>query len=219
MNKNKYLYLFWIVVFVLIAISPPLIYGQASLAAEDIIDDVAIDINGEKLLFTVIRDANQKEQWYYAPARATLYERAVNGKKEPEFTLIKYQFPDPTDRQKLLEGGIMQFALTLGIPPEAKEQLVGAIAKLVDTGKDKIRLAALPFKDASVHLYTPGGDLITSEKLGDGIAPTLANQKMVFAIQFTRLGADIYDALVNGNTGLAVAVSFTYYGTNATGWI
>jgi hypothetical protein len=69
-------------------------------------------------------------------------------------------------------------------------------------------------------LYVPhSGDLIASTPQGPGIAPTFATQKVAFSVPLTRIGSDVFDTLVNGNTGLAVAVEFDYKGlTPAAGF-
>jgi hypothetical protein len=195
--------------------------AQASLAAEDIIDEVVVKIGEMTYRFTVIRDAINKEQWYYAPDQPRLAERLMSsGKREPEFALVRYQFKDPANPEQLAEGGFLQFAITLALPPEAQPQMKAAIAKYANMPPDSIRLAALPFKDATVHLYIPKtGMLVASEPIGPGIAPTFATQKMTFAIPLTKIGSDVYDTIANGTTGLAAGVEFTYIGlTPPTGF-
>ena len=201
--------------------APRASYAQASLASEDIIEEVIVRIGDVDHRFTVIRDALVKEQWYYAPDQPRLSERLMSsGKREPEFTLVRYQFKDPANPEALAEGGFMQFAITLGLPPEAQPQMKAAIAKHANVQPETIRLAALPFKDATVHLYIPkSGLLVASEHVGPGIAPTFATQKMTFAIPLSKIGSDVYDTIANGTTGLAAGVEFTYTGlTPPTGF-
>jgi len=196
-------------------------FAQASLASEDIIDEIVVKIGDVDYRFTVIRDALQKDQWYYAPDQPRLSERQMSGgNREPEFTLVRYQFRDPANPEALAEGGFMQFAITLGLPPEAQPQMKAAIAKHANVQPDKIRLAALPFKEATVHLYIPkSGLLVASEPVGPGIAPTFATQKMTFAIPLSKIGSDVYDTIANGTTGLAAGIEFTYTGlTPPTGF-
>lgn len=199
----------------------PPVFAQASLAAEDMIDEVPVTIGGVRESFTLIRDARLPEQWYYVPDRPRLFERSLGGGPvEPDFALVRYQFSDPGSAEKLLEGGLMQFALTMSLPAEAIPQLKKAIAAKKSVPAEKIRLAALPFEEASVHLYVPeSGDLVASKPQGPGIAPTFATQKVAFSVPLTRIGSDVFDTLVNGNTGLAVAVEFSYKGlTPAAGF-
>lgn len=197
-----------------VAMAPAPVHAQASLAAEDILDEVPVTIGGVRESFTLIRDGRRPEQWYYVPDRPRLFERSLgSGPVEPDFTLLRFQFGDPANAEKLLEGGLMQFALSLSLPAEAIPQLKKAIAATKTVAPEKIRLAALPFEKASVHLYVPeSGELIASKPQGPGIAPTFATQKVAFSVPLTRVGSDVFDSLVNGNTGLAVAVEFDYKG-------
>src|SRR5207253_9172288 len=105
-------------------ICPRVARAQASLAAEDIIDEVAVKLGNLTERFTVIRDAIHQDQWYYAPDQPRLAEHVgANGQREPEFTLVRYQFKDPANPEALAEGGFLQFAITLALPPEALPQL------------------------------------------------------------------------------------------------
>jgi hypothetical protein len=164
--------------------------------------------------FTVIRDALRPEQWYYAPSQPRLSERVTSsGQREPEFNLVRYQFKDPENPEKLAEGGFLQFAMTLALPPEALPQLKTAIATRTGGKADAIRLAALPFKAATANLYIPkSGLLVASEPVGPGIAPTFSTQKMAYAISLSKIGSDVYDSLANSTTGLATGIEFTYTG-------
>src|SRR5262245_51694748 len=102
-----------------VAMAPTAVHAQASLAAEDILDEVPVTIGSVRESFTLIRDGRRPEQWYYVPDRPRLFERSLgSGPVEPDFTLLRYQFGDPGNAEKLLEGGLMQFALSLSLPAE-----------------------------------------------------------------------------------------------------
>jgi hypothetical protein len=197
-----------------ILVCPAAVSAQASLAAEDIIDEVPVKIGNVIEKFTVLRDAIQRDQWYYIPDQPRVVERSMSdGQREPEFALVRYQFKDPANPEQLAEGGFLQFAMTLGLPPEAIPQLRAAISTRSGVKPESIRLAALPFKSATANLYFPKtGLLVASENIGPGIAPTFATQKMAYAIPLTKIGSDVYDTLVNGTTGLAAGIEFTYTG-------
>lgn len=188
--------------------------AQASLAAEDIIDEVPVKIGAAVEKFTVIRDAIQTDQWYYVPDQPRVVERLMaSGQREPEFMLVRFQFKDPANPEGLAEGGLLQFAMSLALPAEAIPQIRATIAQRTKGNPDTIRLAALPFKSAVANLYVPkSGLLVASEHVGPGIAPTFATQKMTYAIPLTKIGSDVYDTLVNGTTGLAAGIEFTYTG-------
>lgn len=194
--------------------------AQPSLAVGDQIDDIAISVRGTPEVFTVIRDANDRGQWYYVPNTPRLFERSFQGRTEPEFALVAYQFTDPKKAGALLEGGVLQFAATLAVPAEVLTGLRSEISKRLKAAKppeqvepESVRLSALPIKSAEVHLYTPqSGDFLAGSPHGEGIAPTFATQKMVFALPLTKVGTAVYEELINGNTGVPVVVMFKYQG-------
>ncbi len=188
------------------------IWAQASLAAEDQIVDIPVEIRGEIKRITVVRDAWKKNQFYYFPPQPWLYERDVKGEKIPEFHLIRYQFKDPKNPEELIEAGLLQFSASLGIPGTARETMQSVIAKTYKLKKENVRIAAIPFKSAKVFLYNPKGELLTTGSQAPGIAPTISTQKMAFIVELTKVGADVYDELVSGKTGIGVVVQFTYNG-------
>ncbi|KHD10699.1 hypothetical protein PN36_10465 [Candidatus Thiomargarita nelsonii] len=189
------------------------IQGSPSLAAEHQIDEIPVTINGVKESFSVVQDAFDDYQWYYIPDQPRLFERTIDGKTEPEFALIRYQFKKPSEPNKLLERGLLQFATRLAIPSQAIGQLSQVIAQKKGVSAQKIRLSALPLKSATVALYTPDdGNILAYAPLGAGIAPNHATQKMVFSVPLTKIGADVYNELVTGNTGLGIAVTMSYSG-------
>ena len=193
---------------------PPSVFAQASLAAEDIAEDVAVDVRGVKETFTVIRDALERNQWYYIPNAPRLFEREYQGKLEPEFSLVRYEFSDPDNPNSLLQGGLLQFAATLAVPPEALNQMKQAIvAKFPGTKLEEVRLSGMPLKSARVSLLSPiKGALLTSQPQGGGIGPATASQKMAFLLEMSANGTDVYEQLVRGNTGVPVHVEFIYLG-------
>jgi len=188
-------------------------FGQASLAAENIIDDVVVKVGSGSEVFTLFRDARNADQWYYVPNRPRLLEQSADGKLEPVFSLVRYQFADPQDAAKLVEEGILQFAATLSAPGDAVDAFKAAIKKR--TGSDNVRVSAIPFKSADVAMYSYAGAdgksrLLSSSPYGSGLAPLFASQNMAFSLPLSKMGTDVLDTLVNGNTGLPVAVTFTF---------
>jgi hypothetical protein len=216
LNLGSELVIRWLVMlFAVLAASPePLVFAQASLISEDIIDDIRV---GNET-FTVVRDAVRREQWYYVPDRPRLYERVSNQVAEPEFTLLKYQFDDPQHHGNLLEGGLLQFSSSLMLPSDVIEGLRDQISGRRSISKEIIRLSAMPIKSADVLIYTPqSATLLAEAPKGNGIAPTFATQKMVFTVPLTAIGADVYAGLVDSATGVPVMVSYTYEGLTPPG--
>lgn len=188
--------------------------AQASLAAENIIDDVKVVSAAGTEVFTLFRDARNDKQWYYVPNRPRIVEVAgQDGQPVPQFSLLRYQFADPADASKLVEEGILQFAASLAAPADALQQFRKTIQER--SGQTDVRISAIPFKAADVALYTyPGVDgkskLISSAPYGSGVAPLFSSQSMVFSVPLTRMGSDVFDRLSTGTTGIPVAVTFTF---------
>ena len=83
--------------------------------------------------------------------------------------MVRYQFPDPANPATLLEGGILQFAATLAVPPESLDQLKQAVIdKFPGTRPEEIRLSGMPLKSAKVSLLSPqvGGAAILAASGG-----------------------------------------------------
>jgi hypothetical protein len=210
---------------VLTALSAGGANGQASLLSEDMIDDIVVTPAGSdrKYGVTVVRDAFQRDQWYYVPNAPRLVERIINGKRYPEFALVKYQYDDPNTPGQLLEGAILQFSASLALPGDEIEQIRNELknrTNIAGLNPNTIRISAMAIKSADVALYMPVANpndpaaFLSAAANGTGIAPTFASQKMVFSIPLTKIGADIYDALTKeGGTGVPIAVTFKYNGT------
>ncbi len=87
------------------------VYGQASLAGENIIDTIEID----GTLYTCVRDAMKEDQWYYIPNSPRLVENKIDGKMVPKFTLVRFQYKEGT---RFVEGGVLQFEVNMALPPK-----------------------------------------------------------------------------------------------------
>jgi hypothetical protein len=183
------------------------LYGQASLAGENIID--TIDIDGT--LYTCVRDALKDDQWYYIPNSPRLVEHKVQGKMMPKFTLVRYQYKEGG---RFIEGGVLQFEINMALPPNVVDKLKDAIAKRIDKKARDISLGALPFSSARLHVYSPIGELFTSATPTEGIAPNVATGSIPFSFKLEgAAAADIMSALVGkGQGGVPVAVDFDYAG-------
>jgi hypothetical protein len=186
------------------------LFAQASLAAENQLNDVVINVNGEEDTYTCIQDGRESNQWYYVPNRPRL---ATKGKdKMPVFHLLKFQAKSPENDKELVEGGILQFSVKLAAPDGAVPQMKAAIGKLKNIPPDKVQIGPLPITSAEVTMYDPDGDMLVGAPMKPGIAPAFANQEMPFQVRFNKLGADVYESLVRGGGGLPVSVSYSYNG-------
>ena len=183
------------------------VYGQASLAGENIIDTIEID----GTLYTCVRDAMKEDQWYYIPNSPRLVENKIDGKMVPKFTLVRFQYKEGT---RFVEGGVLQFEVNMALPPKVVGKLKDKVAKYIDEKARNIRLGALPFSKARVHVYSPLGELFVSATPTEGIAPNIATGSIPFSIRLEgAAAADIMSALVEkGQGGVPVVIDFEYSG-------
>lgn len=205
------------IAFAVISLNASVFAQDVSLLADDTIDDIRITLpqNGGEFVITVIRDAYNPNQWYYIPKHPRVVEVMNNGKLEPVFHLFRYQIPDPNDRSKLLEGGLLQFSATLAIPDAAVEPLKATIANRKGLNKAQITLTGLRIRSADVTVYTPGGvggTFVATPVFGVGAAPTFANQDMSFSMDLTKGGAELFRSLMDGTTGVQLIVTMKYGG-------
>ncbi|MQU92894.1 hypothetical protein [Sinorhizobium meliloti] len=205
-----------------LALAVPASSQQVGLSPDDVQDDIVVSVDGVNMAFTLLRDSRKPSQWYYVPNQPRLFEvmRAEDDKVVPEFSLIRYQFPNPADPAILDEGAIAQFSILLSPKPEAVTALRTALAERLNLGEDEIQLTSLPFTEGTVALYDQRDSLlIGGTPEGGGVAPTFASQKMSFQVPLTKAGADFYDTVTSGNTGVGVSATLTYQGlTPAAGF-
>ncbi|MBF0547252.1 MAG: hypothetical protein HQM08_22620 [Candidatus Riflebacteria bacterium] len=170
--------------------------------------DVVVKVDGVNETIIVARDANKEDVWYYVPGKPRL---CVNENGEPIFSMVKYQYHDPKDKQKLLEGAIIQFSVRLSLPAEAIKDLKTAILKLPGNAGKNISLSALPFKDIKMALMSPKGEFITNAEPAKDFTTSFATSEVPFEVHLTDVGADVYKALCEGDTGLPIWCGYTYY--------
>jgi len=203
-------------------------WGQASIAAENIVDTVQFsytDATGTKqdADVTLVRDEREEDQWYYVPSSPVLVTTRVGNKAVPQFTLVGYDYRDPTNAATVLRAGLLNFSARLSLPPEALAAMRAAAQRSVAQRKgqpvaEKMRIAALPINSATVAVYSSDNKLVGTAE-GTGTAPTFASQTMAFSIPLTQLGVAVFDALVKSPTGVRTAVQFSYNGmTPACGY-
>ncbi|MFC0048572.1 hypothetical protein [Rheinheimera tilapiae] len=197
-------------------------WAQTSVAAENIIDTVIFSYlddtkTTQNADVTLIRDEHDIDQWYYVPSRPILVTTKVGDKSVPQFTLLRYDYPDPINPTTILRGGLLSFSARLSLPPEAlnamKIAAIDSIAKRKGrVVAEKIRIAALPINSATVSIYSADNNLVGAAE-GTGTAPTFASQAMAFTLPLTQLGTSVFEELIKSPTGVRTAVQFTYNGT------
>lgn len=190
---------------IILFLSTTALHALPSLSSEDIIGDLQAVVNGEKEYVPVIRDLSDRNLFYYTPVKPRL--AVQNG--QPVFKLLKYQ---RKEKNKMIEGGILQFAFSLALPTEALPSLKKEVSSRFKVKENKVKLQPLPMKKAELSIYAPNGELIGEAPQFPQVAPTFATQMIPVQINLNSLGADVYSELVSGNTGLPVVVAFSFEG-------
>lgn len=204
--------------------------AQASLAAEDMVEDVMVTTKyGQQKTYTLYRDAQTPEQWYYMPNELQVAEGVdVNGKVKPKMTILKYQYKDKVTKD-VKEGAVISATFTMAMEPEVvddvKNQLLERVRKLQNSqdaywkkyqrkmGKAEIRLAGLPLESSKIEFLNANGDFMGEvEAKASFEGATTASQEMVMSYDLTALGASVFTGLANGQSGLTVRASISYNG-------
>lgn len=171
--------------------------------------DVVIKVNGQSEVVTIVKDAFRDDQWYYVPSKPRL---ALTSDKEPVFSLLKYQIR--TAAKGKGEGAILQFAVNMALPPESVDELDKLLKKVVPANIARnLKISPLPMSDVKISLlHGKTGELIAECDKPAELTSSFANSEIPFQLNLTGFGADVYDDLCSGNTGVGVWVAYKYSG-------
>lgn len=183
--------------------------------------DEKIGNSTDETMITVIRDSNKPLVWYYVPSRPRLAETVSkkDGKRvvKPVFQLMTLQTKSAA-KKGIYEEGMLQFALRMDLQPETASQAKDLIFKKLKaagsaTETSDIKLLPLPISSASISIYQPSGEWLSSGIQQPSIAPIFSTQSVPFQINLTSLGADAMKALTQkGQTGLGVYYEMSFEG-------
>jgi hypothetical protein len=191
----------------------PKSFAQASLAAENQINDIPVTTKqGKKKVYSVFRDANAPNQWFYMPNELRVAEDvAVGGKIKPKVTILKYQYQDKIDKTNK-EGGVVVATFTYAMEPEVVDQVKGVIKAKSKSGD--VLLSAMPLTSSNIDFQLNDGEFVvkTEGQSLAGAGPTSSSQEITKAFVVTSLGAPIFQALVSNNAGLPFLCNATYRG-------
>ena len=186
--------------------------AQASLAAEDMIDDIKVTTKyGKEKIYTVFRDANRRKRYYYLPPELRVAEEVVDGKVRPKMTILRYQYQDVISKETK-EGGVLVASFTYAIEPECVEQVKKAIQQ--KHGTKNIGLSAMPLKSSKISFLSDSnifiGDVDASKTTSDGA--TSASQEMIISFDLTVLGTSVFKALASSKGGIPIRANIKYNG-------
>ena len=189
--------------------------AQASLAAENTIDDIKVTTRyGKQKIYTVFQDNNEKDQWYYMPNELRVAEEIdVDGNVKPKMTILRYQYQDNKTKENL-EGGILVAAFTYAMEPEVVEGVKDHIKSV--TGQKNIRLSAIPLKSSNIDFLSDSDQFLGNKDAKVSFAgATSASQEIVISYDLTKLGASVFKELAGSNGGIPIRASITYNGLSA----
>ncbi|MFK7774341.1 MAG: hypothetical protein AB8F94_19490 [Saprospiraceae bacterium] len=213
-NNNSQLFLAALTFICVLGMSS-IAFAQASLAAENTIDDIKVVTKyGKEKVYSVFQDNGDKEQWYYMPNELRVAEEVdVDKKVRPKMTILRYQYQDVKTKENL-EGGILVASFTYAIEPEVVEDVKKYIKKV--SGVSKVRLSAIPLKSSDIDFLSD-----SNKFLGDKDAKvnfkgaTSASQEIVISYDLTKLGASVFKELASSKGGIPIRANITYNGLTA----
>ncbi|AUC81024.1 hypothetical protein [Lacinutrix sp. Bg11-31] len=200
-----------------------LAHSQASLAAENRIDDIVVTTkNGEKKMYTVFRDAIAIDQFFYMPGALAITNKIdKEGNEIPDLTLLRFQY---NTGNETIEGGILQGTMTMAAEPEVIETMKAYILKKAQKSEltkmpqlrkkiDEIRLSAMPLEECEFRILTNKGQFLGNPDTKTAFqGPLIANQKMGFSLNLNALGAAVISELATGKGGILIQVKMKYRG-------
>ncbi len=195
------------------------LYAQASLAAENVIDDIKIKTKSGKIKsYTVFKEERQQsgaaEQWYYMPNELRLAEEVdVKGKIRPKLTILRYQHQDLMTKTNQ-QGGILVAAFTYAIEPEAIEQVKAEIRTKKGT-PNGITLSAMPLNTAMIDFLAANHQFMGNLDGKTFTGTTSATQEMVLCYDLTELGAGVMASLATSQSGIPLRANITYNALSA----
>ncbi|NUM35756.1 MAG: hypothetical protein HUU50_14515 [Candidatus Brocadiae bacterium] len=168
-----------------------------------------IPLKDENMTVRFVPDIDDDEQYYYFPVRLALATQNFgNLKNVPMLQFIKYNFDVRNER--LLQGGIIQFGVTMALPPAVLEKAKKALAKEVK--KASIKAGMIPISSAQVTVLAAEVAGITGKVLGSGEAVRHPGAVMPFVIPVTPEGASVYEKMLQGTAGIGLQMTYSYKG-------
>jgi hypothetical protein len=189
--------------------------AQASLAAENTIDDIKVTTKyGKQKVYTVFQDNGDETQWYYMPNELRVAEEVdVDGNVRPKMTILRYQYQDIKTKENL-EGGVLVATFTYAIEPEVVEDVKNHVRKV--TGVKNVRLSAIPLKSSQIDFLSNSDQFIGNKDAKVTFTgATSASQEIVISYDLTKLGASVFKELASSKGGIPLRASITYNGLTA----
>jgi len=178
--------------------------------------DVPFNLTIGDTLVSFLSDYEDPYQFYYLPIRPRLAKRQDEQFGEmPVFTFIKYNF-DP-DKAGLMQGGIIQLAVMVGLAPNEEEEAKKKIAEQENLPENRVRVGMVNVTEASIEVLgvkgitTKGkGREFTASILGEGPSVRHPSAQAPFVLEVSPEGSAIYEEMMTGGAGLGFNYTYTY---------
>ncbi len=119
----------WLFLIALILLAP---VAAESLALDTVhaLDDVQVMSGGSRVTVLLMPGESDPENWYYSTRTLFFGQQTIAEENVPEMTLIRYQRPDPKNKNKFIEGATLQLAVDIDpLDEAAKKTLLGKAKK------------------------------------------------------------------------------------------
>jgi hypothetical protein len=182
-------------------------------------DEVIIGKGDAALTISVLPDVHDPSHWYYVPPYPRLYEyRSADGKTvKPAFTMVEMQYRDEKTG-KIEVQGAMQFLVTVALPPDEKEELRQACAKMADLPLNKVTCSSIPINYADISIFNPlsGESLEVVKPAGAMMVPlTEADRLPVFVLIKNENTAEILREMMKERGGFPIYIQMVISGLGA----
>ncbi|MEW6708574.1 MAG: hypothetical protein AB1403_02035 [Candidatus Riflebacteria bacterium] len=115
---------------------------------------------------------------------------------------------------KIIEGGTLQFAVSLTLPAEDLIKLKSIIRKdRFPNPAEELKLSPLPVKMAKAFIFDPSGKNIATSPQSSTLTPSYLGGSLPFQMNLNQCDADVIEALINKkNSGIKALFKFSFEG-------
>jgi len=161
-------------------------------------------------------EPDDRYKFYYLPIRPRLAMRKDERFGEiPVFTFIKYNF-DP-EKAGLMQGGIIQLAVMIGLAPNEEKEAKKKIAKQKNLPEDRVSIGMVNVTEARIEVLGVKGQItkgkgreFTASILGEGPSIRHPSAQAPFVLEVSPEGSAIYEEMLTGGAGLGFNYTYTY---------
>lgn len=196
----------------------------APLLDETLIVECTITVQGNSVQVRVLPDDKDDRRFYYIPPQPFVETRQVNvvGREQtrPVFHITKFQERGAIDDKQFVQGSIVEFALSLELPPIAINDLRREVRREskergIKIPDDRgIEVLPIPIRNAYVQLFAPQDDdgaglRLTTAGRETLLAPPHVGGTVPFSMSLTKTETGLFTALMS-STGLPMTFTLEH---------